>query len=472
MSDPESLLRFALYQSAHRTQEPESRVRKQKRAHKTVVKMRDGKNKGVPTAKRQKTSDTRTPVTQDKPAPLDDQPCTADSSHTPNGNEVIAPAARSPSPPANSSEDESISSTSTTVKGLGASLYCSFPRKLPQGPGIIAYKRHMNYFKVLLRTPGSIGLATFGLGLPGDLIGRLDEDNLKFVYARTSSENTRHTLQMKLYSQPCLSLIEPASKSFLDLGAGSGVWASDEPTPMPPNLHFVDMNIVHGPPVGSRATSDDLVDMIRVSHAIAQVTDRNYLLDTCYSALNNGGYLEIQAFEPIVRKRDEPENFDHPLNIFFRLLCKETLPDLKNVHPVEDLVDALGAAGFTEVEVMTQLVPIGQQQDMSWLKRKVAGALFRQVLHDYISHIDRAKFTLRGLNDEQIDALIQMTRDAINAKDNRYYMRLVFVSGKKETSDWDDATTKLESSSEANESAELVIGGGPEFSRTDTESPL
>lgn len=83
-----------------------------------------------------------------------------------------------------------------------------------------------------------------------------------------------------------------------------------------------------------------------------------------HRALNDGGYLEIQAFEPIVRKRDEPENFDHPLNIFFRLLCKETLPDLKTVHPVEDLVDALGAAGFTEVEVMTQLVPIGQQQDM------------------------------------------------------------------------------------------------------------
>ncbi|RNJ59750.1 hypothetical protein D7B24_001473 [Verticillium nonalfalfae] len=434
--------------------------------------MRDGKNKGVPMAKRQKTSDTRTPVTQDKPAPLNDQPCAADSSHTPNGSEVIARAAISPSPPIIFSEKELIPSTSTTVKGLGASSYCSFPRKLPQGPGVVAYKRHMNYFKVLLRTPGSLGLATFGLGLPGDLIGRLDEDNLKFVYARTSSENTRHTLQMKLYSQPCLSLIEPASKSFLDLGAGSGVWASDEPTPMPPNLHFVDMNIVHGPPVGSRATSDDLVDMIRVSHAIAQVTDRNYLLDTCYSALNNGGYLEIQAFEPIVRKRDEPENFDHPLNIFFRLLCKETLPDLKAVHPVEDLVDALGTAGFTEVEVMTQLVPIGQQQDMSWLKRKVAGALFRQVLHSYISHIDRTKFTLRGLNDEQIDALIQMTRYAINAKDNRYYMRLVFVSGKKESRDYDDGTTKLESSSEANESVELVIGGGPDFSRTDPESPL
>ncbi|RXG44846.1 hypothetical protein VDGE_10380 [Verticillium dahliae] len=463
--------------------------------------MRDGNNKEVPSAKRQKTSNTRNPVTQDKPAPFYDKPCTTNSSHTPNGNEVIAPAARSPSSPATSSEEGSISSTSTTVKGLvshlhGASSYCSFPRKLSQGPGVIAYKRHMNYFKVLLRIPGSIGLATFGLGLPGDLIGRLDEDNLKFVYARTSSENTRHTLQMKLYSQPCLSLIEPASKRFLDLGAGSGVWASDvagkcgrlgtdiyagdryddlltiEPTSMPPNLHFVDMNIVHGPPVGSRAKSDNLVDMIRVSHAIAQVTDRNYLLDSCYSALNDGGYLEIQAFEPIVRKRDEPENFDHPLNIFFRLLCKETLPDLKTVHPVEDLVDALGAAGFTEVEVMTQLVPIGQQQDMSWVKRQVAGALFRQVLHSYISHIDRTKFALRGLNDEQIDALIQMTRYAINAKDNRYYMRLVFVSGKKESRDWDDATTKLESSSEANESAELVIGGGPEFSRTDTESPL
>lgn len=413
-------------------QELEPRARKQKRTHKTVVKMRDGNNKEVPSAKRQKTSDTRNPVTQDKPAPFYDKPCTTNSSHTPNGNEVIAPAARSPSSPATSSEEGSISSTSTTVKGLvshlhvclplesaicsetdflhsmnqGASSYCSFPRKLSQGPGVIAYKRHMNYFKVLLRIPGSIGLATFGLGLPGDLIGRLDEDNLKFVYARTSSENTRHTLQMKLYSQPCLSLIEPASKRFLDLGAGSGVWASDglyqhpqrllydganmvsvarkcgrlgtdiyagdryddlltiEPTSMPPNLHFVDMNIVHGPPVGSRAKSDNLVDMIRVSHAIAQVTDRNYLLDSCYSALNDGGYLEIQAFEPIVRKRDEPENFDHPLNIFFRLLCKETLPDLKTVHPVEDLVDALGAAGFTEVEVMTQLVPIGQQQDM------------------------------------------------------------------------------------------------------------
>ncbi|KAM0281035.1 hypothetical protein ACHAQH_003764 [Verticillium albo-atrum] len=244
-----------------------------------------------------------------------------------------------------------------------------------------------------------------------------------------------------------------------------------EPSPLPPNFHFVNMDIIHGPLVGSRAKTGDLVDMIRLSHAIAHVTDRKFLLDTCYSALKNGGHIEIQAFEPIVRKRDEPEDFDHPLNTFFRLLCRDIVPDLSAVHPVDDLVAGLDAAGFTEVEVMTQLVPIGVQHDVGWMKRRVAGALFRHVLHDYVSHIDRSMFALRGLNAEQIDTLIQVTRDAVDVKDNRYYMRLVFVSGKKPSSGWDDTGTDMGSDSDGDESMGLMIGGTPSTESMEVESP-
>ncbi|KAM0332036.1 hypothetical protein ACHAQA_002305 [Verticillium albo-atrum] len=440
--------------------------------------MEANENKSGPLAKRQKTKDTRSNAAQgEAPAAL---PLLTEAHRLPDaadGKRVILNCKSAEHQRESSAGDSSgDDSEATAIKNPDTLLRYSLPRKLSHGSRIVINRMHLNFFKVMLRTAGSIGLAKFGLGLPGDLIGRLDEDNLPFVFARTSTENTRHTLLMKLHSLPCLTRIEPESRHILELGAGSGIWASEmaarcervgtqvhagdnyddlltlEPAFFPPNLNFVNMDIVHGPPVGSHVAKAGTMDMIRISHAIAHVTDRKNLLDTCYSsitrrALNNGGYLEIQAFEPMVRKRHEPENFDHPLNTFFRLLCREIIPDLSRVDPLNDLVASLNAAGFVGVEVMSHTVPIGIQEDVGWMKRRVAGALFRHVLHDYISHIDRGKFALRGLNNDQIDTLVQLSRDAIDAKDNQHYMRLVFISARKPCSGWDDATTDMDSDS-------------------------
>jgi len=262
--------------------------------------------------------------------------------------------------------------------------------------------------------------------------GRLDRQHLQFLL----------TLEGALHRAP---LEREKVKEVVDLGAGTGIWASDfakeypeakvvgidiSPVPTegkPDNCTFVQANFFSD---AAWPSTPATISYIHSRFIAAGVGDWSGLARRCYEQLAPGGWFECQELVFPLRCDDGTASPDNPCMRWSELQTEGGAAlgvDLKAAEKVPSMMEE---AGFVDVKVEPYKWPNNPWSDDPLLKQ-----IGENQQHNFRNGLEAFSlgFYMKGLgwDRERLDKFLDEVRESVLDPNEHIYVPVLFISGRK-----------------------------------------
>lgn len=148
------------------------------------------------------------------------------------------------------------------------------------------------------------------------------------------------------------------------------------------------------------------------------------------SNLKPGGWVESQEIFPVVGCDDGSIKSDYPLKRFYDL-CREALSKNYGFETdfISHLPDDLETMGFTNVQRRIFHIPVGEWPKDNHLR--TIGGYFREILWDLVLAVAAKPFVEAGIDQTEIDELVQGIGNTLGNKRFHSYVPVHFVWAQK-----------------------------------------
>ncbi|PNP83246.1 hypothetical protein FNYG_03568 [Fusarium nygamai] len=249
-------------------------------------------------------------------------------------------------------------------------------------------------------------------------------------------------MQQLLDGKFFLSEVDNEAEKIIDLGTGNGAWVIDvadeydntsvigtdlspiQPKPMPPNASM----FVEDCEDPYWASGKDF-DMVHLRGMVGFLLDLDTMVANAHEHLKEGGWIEFQDFDYTVRCDDGTMQTDDPLRVFFDTCAQGIRKYGCTNFGKKDVRKSLIAAGFTQVQAVSEKVPIScwsQGEGMRDL-----GKLMEANIMNLIGSMAIKPLKALGIPEEKRKEMVsQAYKSLMNEKAHRY-MNCRIVYGQK-----------------------------------------
>lgn len=230
-------------------------------------------------------------------------------------------------------------------------------------------------------------------------------------------------------------------QKIMDLGTGTGTWAIEvgdmfpqavllgtdlspiQPTWLPPNVNFTveDMEDewVH---------SSDF-DFIFLRHMISVLKDPAKLIQTVFTHLQPGGFIEAQEIRPSVRSDDGTLPTHHPLAKFYDILDGALKNYGFDIKFADNLDTVLRDVGYVNVQLTVYKLPLGYWPRSPTLK--LVGYYMRTIILDFVAAMVSRPFAEAEVPHEECKRLMEEVPQALDDPNIHAYVPLYIFRAQK-----------------------------------------
>lgn len=149
-----------------------------------------------------------------------------------------------------------------------------------------------------------------------------------------------------------------------------------------------------------------------------------------YRNLKPGGWVESQELFPVIGCDDESVKPGYPLKMFYEL-CREALHKKYgfDINFIESLPQLLEDVGFVNINRRIFHIPIGEWPKDTRLR--TIGGYFREIIWDLVLAMTARPFTEAGVDQAEIDNIVQGVSNTLGNKRIHAYVPVHFVWAQK-----------------------------------------